>query len=106
MSQEERLGVAPDMWKHLNESASADDRKTRLRILVYPNMLERFAGMYNHGLFDDGIVKTQVQVDARYFWETAKWWIQLVQKEDENYLKDTEVMIAKLAHKSRPSPYQ
>lgn len=101
-----RRDTACDTWKHLVESPTVDDRETLLRILVYPNMLEGLAGMYNHGLLDRAIIKTHVESEARDFWEAAGWWLDEMRSEPEsNTFRDIEVMMEDLAKRRRPGWY-
>jgi hypothetical protein len=108
MNQDERLKAAADLWTELSESSALEDRERVLQILAFPNMLEAYAGMYNHDLFDVGIVKTRVQAEATSFWELGKWWVDEVRKQgdDQTIYRDLEVMIEDLAKQARPSPYE
>lgn len=106
MNSAARAETAEGVWNHLSTSPDVDDRKTLLQILVYPNMLEGLAGMYNHGLLDRRIIKTHVESEARDFWEAAGWWLDLIRSEPEsNTFRDIEVMMDDLAKRKRPPWY-
>jgi hypothetical protein len=106
MDQAARLAAAPSMWEHLSESSSLDDRKTKLQILAYPNRLEGIAAMYNGGLLEPKIVKTQVEAEAQNFWDVAEWWLTEVRAADNKTFKEIEVMLERLAKQKRPKPYR
>lgn len=108
MTDDERLATGPGMWLHLTSSSDPGDRETVFHILAFPNMLESYAGMYNHSLLDAGIVKTRVWHEATSFWELGKWWIDAVrsQGDDETIFKDLQTMLEDLAKQSRPKPYE
>ncbi len=94
------------MWRHLNDSSEVADRKTLLQILVYPNMLDGLAGMYNQGLLDRKIIRSHVESEAKNFWTAASWWLDEVRSEPEsNIYRDIEVMLMDLAKRKRPSWY-
>ena len=106
MDSAARGDTASDMWRYLSQSPHTDDRKMLLQILVYPNMLEGLAGMYNHGLLDRAIIKTHVESEARDFWEAAGWWLDKMRSEPEsNTFRDIEVMMEDLAKRERPTWY-
>lgn len=106
MDDEARRDAAPLVWEHLCDSSALEDRRTVQQILAYPNMLEGLAGMYNDGLLDPGIVKTEVEAEATNFWGRAKWWLDLVRSPDNNVFDDLKLMIEKLEKVERPRPYQ
>jgi len=106
LDQAARRDTAGDTWRRLVESPNVEDRERLLRILVYPNMLEGLAGMYNHGLLDRAIIKTHVESEARDFWQAAGWWLDEVRSEPEsNTFRDIEVMMEDLAKRKRPAWY-
>jgi hypothetical protein len=105
MNKDERLAVAPLVWKHLSASSSLEDRITVLQILAFPNMLEGLASMYNQNLLEASIVKTRVEFPARNFWEASDWWVAELRLVDEHVFKDIEVMLRSLQEQKRPSSY-
>jgi hypothetical protein len=107
MDDEARRESAKALWRDLNASAALEDRSKLLEILAYPNLLEGLASMYNEGLLDRRMVKTQVEVDARSFWTAAGWWIEQLRDENgEDTFRDVEVMLQDLASQELPSWYQ
>lgn len=100
----DRLGDAgrtAAAWAHLRDSPSLEDRKMVLQILEFPNALQRLAGMYNEGLLDDGVLKLQVETQAKDFVRKAVFWLTKLRDENEGYLADIDTMIFKLAEKPR-----
>jgi hypothetical protein len=108
MDQDARLATGSAMWAHLVASSAIEDRKKVLQILAFPNMLESYAGMYNHKLLDAGIVKTRVEAEATSFWDLGKWWVDEVrtQSGDATLFRDIETMLADLTKHKRPKPYE
>jgi uncharacterized protein (UPF0335 family) len=98
VAQEKRTAAA---WQHLDKSSSPEDRKVRLHILAFPNMLERLAGMYNDGLLDDAILKVYVESEANGFLSQAASWLTEMRKQNKDYLTDIDTMVKKLAEKPR-----
>jgi hypothetical protein len=90
------------MWEHLSDASSIEDRRTVLRILAFPNMLEGLACMYNHGLLDRMIVKTRVEDEATNFWYLTKGWVAKLRLDGESKVyEDLEAMIDDLAKLDR-----
>jgi hypothetical protein len=52
------------------------------------------------------MVKAQVEVDARSFWNAAQWWIvQLREENGDDTFRDIEVMIGDFDMQSLPEWY-
>jgi hypothetical protein len=107
MDAQARADTAPAMWRHLTSSRDHADTAMVFRVLVYPNMLEGLAAMYNHGLLDKSIVKVSVEAEAQDFWEDASWWIAELRPNPQtnNSFRDLEVMLTDLAKQKPPSWY-
>jgi hypothetical protein len=106
MDSAARRDTAGPYWRALMASSSLKDRWTVFQLLAYPNTLEGLASMYNGGLLDRAIVKTQVEVDAKSFWNKAEWWVyQLRSEMGKGTFRDIEVMIEDLAKQKAPEWY-
>jgi hypothetical protein len=106
MGPDARRDSARALWMRLNRSSSLADRQMLLEILTYPNLLEGLASMYNSDLLDRKMVKAQVEVDARSFWNAAQWWIvQLREENGDDTFRDIEVMIGDFDMQSLPEWY-
>jgi len=68
----------------------------QLDALVFPNLFEELAGMYNRGLIDKKIAKEFFGTPASAVWENAAWFVGRIRKSDASYYTQWETMLRKM----------
>jgi hypothetical protein len=106
MPRETQIASSRQWWHELVDSPAEEDRALMAHICAYPNTLESLASMYNHGLLDSKIVKSEVESQAKGYLKVAEWWIEMLRETSKANYQDTLVMMKSLAEREKPSWYE